>query len=85
MRARLVVLEVLSMSTLRIVFALTGESDSGHKKAIATLNAIKAATRSRLHEIGDSSIAPDGERYLDELLSELSANLGLMRPKSKGI
>lgn len=84
MRARLVVLEVLSMSILGIVFALTASSDPDHQKAITTLDAIKATTKWRLSETtSEAETLHAGATYLDELLSELSENLGLMRPKPK--
>jgi hypothetical protein len=86
MRARLVVLEVLSMTTLGIIFTLTASSDPHHQKAIATLDAIKTATKRRLSgTTGEAETLQAGETYLDELLSDLSENLGLMRPKGKSL
>jgi len=84
MRARLVVLEALSMSTLGVVFAITASSDPHNQKAIATLDAIKTVAKGRLSEtVSEAETLQAGERYLDELLSELSGNLGLLRPKPK--
>jgi hypothetical protein len=82
-RGRLVVLEVFSMTALGLIFTLTGSTDPGHQKAIAVLNALQNATKKRLGEENDAAIVAPGESYLDELLSELSENLGLMRPKGK--
>lgn len=81
-RARLVVLEALSISTLGVVFAVTASRDPHHQKAVATLDAIKEVTKRRLLDTADEAQALQaGESYLDELLSELSENLGLLRPK----
>jgi hypothetical protein len=82
-RGRLVVLEVFSMSALGIIFALTARDDPNHQKAIASLNGLKAAAKRRLSEAGKPAIVAPGELYLDELLSELSENLGILRPKPK--
>jgi hypothetical protein len=79
----LVVLEVLSVSALGIIFALTGQNDPKHQRAIATLNGLKQAATKRLSEANEPEIVAPGEAYLDELLSELSENLGLLRPKGK--
>jgi hypothetical protein len=78
--AKLVVLEVMLMTTLGVVFALTGQSDPGHAKALAVLNSIKTNVVMRLNETGDSSLVRVGEDYLDLLLSELSGGLGSLRP-----
>lgn len=83
-RGRLVVLEVFCMSALGIIFSLTGPSDPNHQKAIATLDALQSAAKKRLIEASDPGIVQAGETYLDELLSTISENLGLMRPKPKG-
>jgi hypothetical protein len=37
----------------------------------------------RLSEANEPELVGPGEAYLDELLSELSENLGLLRPKGK--
>jgi hypothetical protein len=67
---------------LGIVFALSAQTDPGHKRAITTLDAIRVAIRGRLSAAGDKAVLRVGEAYLDELLSELSGNLGLLRPDS---
>jgi hypothetical protein len=83
-RGRLVVLEVFSMSALGIIFALvTARDDPKHEKTIATLDGLKATAKRRLNEAGDPAIIEPGELYLDELLSELSGNLGVLRPRRK--
>jgi hypothetical protein len=82
-RGRLVVLEVFCISALGIIFALTGQDDSKHQKALATLNGLKEATKRRLGEANDPVIVAPGEAYLDELLSAISENLRLLRPKPK--
>jgi hypothetical protein len=79
-RGRLVVLEVFSMSALGIIFALTARDDPKHEKTIATLDGLEAVAERRLNEAGDPAIVEPGELYLDELLSELSRNLGVLRP-----
>ena len=84
LRGRLIVLEVFCVSALGIIFAMTGGNDPKHRKAIATLNGLQEAAKRRLSEANDPSLVEPGERYLDELLSELSENLGLLRPKPKG-
>jgi hypothetical protein len=80
MRGRLVVLEVFSMTALGIIFALIARDDPKHEKTIATLDGLKVAAERRLNEAGDPAIVEPGELYLDELLSELSRNLGVLRP-----
>jgi hypothetical protein len=82
-RGRLVVLEVFCISAFGIIFALTGQDDPKHQKALATLNGLKEATKRRLGETNDPAIVAPGEAYLDELLSEISENLRLLRPKPK--
>ncbi len=84
LRGRIVVLEVFCMTTLGIIFALTSAADPGQKKAIATLDGLQAAAKRRLSEANDPALVEPGLRYLDDLLSELSENLGVLRPKSKG-
>lgn len=83
-RGRLVVLEAFCMGTLGLIFTLTGSDDPGHQKAIITLNALQATAKDRLVEAADPAIVQPGEAYLDELLSILSENLGVMRPKRSG-
>ena len=82
MMAKLIVLEVTCMTALGIVFALSSQTDPGHKRALETLDHIRQAIRARLGARGDAEVLREGEAYLDELLSELSGNLGLLRPKS---
>ena len=81
MAARLVVLEVMFMTTIGIVFALTGQSDPNHAKALTVLNSVKANAKMRLNETGNLAVIRAGEGYMDLLLSELSAGLPFLRPK----
>jgi hypothetical protein len=76
--ARFYVLESFCVSSLGIIIAMTGP-DPGKKKAISALDAIKNGARRRLAET--SSDQRSGEFYLDELLSVISDNLGMLRPK----
>ena len=82
MAARLIVLETICMGTLGMLFTLTRQSDPDHKKALVTLDSIRQAARRRLGKSGDTEVLTEGEAYLDELLSELSGGLGLLRPNS---
>jgi hypothetical protein len=82
MAARLIVLEVICMSTLGILFTMTRQTDPGHKKALETLDAVRQAIRGRLGASGDPKVLNEGEAYLDELLSELSGGLELLRSNS---
>jgi hypothetical protein len=82
MAARLIVLETICMGTLGILFTITRQTDPGHKKALATLDGFRKAARGHLRASGDPKILNEGEAYLDELLSELSGGLGLLRPNS---
>jgi hypothetical protein len=82
-KGRLVVLEVMCMTSIGILFALTGKSDPTNRQAITTLDAIQIAAKRRLTEENDASIKSAGENYLDWLLSEVSENLGILRPKQQ--
>jgi hypothetical protein len=72
------VLETFVTTALGILIAMSGP-DPGKQKAVKTLDLIKEASKRRLIEI--SSDMPVGEHYLDYLLSGLSENLGLLRPR----
>jgi hypothetical protein len=78
LKQNIAVLETFVITTLGIIIAMSGP-DPGKEKAIKTLDVIREGSRRRLIEI--SSDMPVGEHYLDYLLSELSENLGLLRPK----
>jgi hypothetical protein len=82
-RGRLVVLEVFCMGALGLVFSLTASTDRQNQKAIAVLNGLQAAAKRRLVEAAEPAIVAPGEAYLDHLLSTISENLGLLRPKRK--
>jgi hypothetical protein len=82
-RGRLVVLEVFCMSAIGIIFALTAKTDPTNEMAISTLNGIQDGVKRRLAEAADPAIVQPGEAYLDELLSEVSENLGMLRPNRK--
>lgn len=75
MAARLVVLESMFLTTIGIVFAITGESDPDHAKAVGVLNYVKAHAKMRLNETGDTIVIRTGEDYVDLLVSELSEGL----------
>lgn len=81
MAARLVVLEVMFMTTIGIVFALTGPSDPNHAKALTALNFVRDNAKMRLNETSDPVVIRADEGYLDLLLSELSGGLHSLRPK----
>jgi len=83
MAARLVVLEAMFLTTIGIVFAITGESDPDHAKAIGILDYVKAHTKMRLNETGDAVVIRSGEDYVDLLLSELSQGLHPLRPNKE--
>ena len=72
------VLEAFVTTALGIIIAMSGP-DPGKQKAVKTLDLIKEASKRRLIEI--SSDMPVGEHYVDYLLSGLSENLGLLRPR----
>jgi len=78
--ARLVVIESISVASLGIMIAMAGP-DPGKKRAVTTLDAIKVAAQRRLVEM--RADPKEGETYLDDLLSEISENLGLLRPKDR--
>jgi hypothetical protein len=78
LKQNMAVLETFVTTALAIIIAMSGP-DPGKKRAVKTLDAIKEASKRRLIEI--SSDMPVGEHYLDYLLSGLSENLGLLRPR----
>ena len=78
LKQNMAVLETFVTTALAIIIAMSGP-DPGKTKAIKTLDVIKEASKRRLIEI--SSDMPVGEHYLDYLLSGLSENLGLLRPR----
>jgi hypothetical protein len=82
MAARLIVLETICKAGFGILFALSGKTDPGHTRAIATLDAIRETARHQLGASGDTMVRNEGEAYLDELLSEFSGNLGKLRQYS---
>ena len=78
LKQNMAVLETFVTTALAIIIAMSG-LDPGKKRTVKTLDAIKEASKRRLIEI--SSDMPVGEHYLDYLLSGLSENLGLLRPR----
>jgi hypothetical protein len=78
LKQNMAVLEAFVTTALGIIIAMSGP-DPGKTKAVKTLDVIKEASRRRLMEV--SSDMPVGEQYLDYLLSGLSENLGLLRPR----
>jgi hypothetical protein len=83
-KGRQLVLEVLCMTTLRLMLTAAQQGDQNHQKAIEVMDAIEKATKTRLEgaEI-DAGAVDDSLYYLDDLLGELSGNLGLARPKRR--
>ena len=79
-KAKLAVLEVVTMSTLGIVFAITASSDPNNRMAISAMDTIRSVAKRRMSAtIGEATVLQAGEAYLDELLSDLSENLASVR------